>query len=59
MSEDPGHQGLCDREQDFVLRAINDDLDLAAHMVVAVKSLAIVLAADASVKSGLPQELEF
>ena len=32
MADEPDHQGLCDREQAFVLRAIREDLDLdAAH----------------------------
>ena len=58
IKEDPGHQGLCDLEQDFVLRAINEDLDLNNHMDDAVKSLAIALAADTAVKTGLAQKLE-
>ncbi len=58
IDEDPGHQGLCDLEQDFVQRAINDDLDLSDHMDDAVKSLAIALAADTAVKSGVAQKLE-
>ncbi|MEN3340199.1 MAG: hypothetical protein V7647_3875 [Acidobacteriota bacterium] len=50
--DEPDHQGLCDREQAFLLRAIRDDVDLTAHMADAVKSLAIVLAADESVRTG-------
>ena len=50
--DEPDHQGLCDREQAFLLRAIREDVDLSAHMSDAVKSLAIVLAADESVKTG-------
>ncbi|VAW22266.1 hypothetical oxidoreductase related to N-acetylglucosamine utilization [hydrothermal vent metagenome] len=55
MSDEPGHQQLCEREQAFVLDAILNDLDLNAHMDDAVKSLAVVLAADASIRSGKPQ----
>jgi len=58
IDEDPGHQGLCDLEQDFVLRAIVEDLELSDHMGDAVKSLAIALAADAAVKTGKAQKLE-
>lgn len=50
--DEPDHQGLCDREQAYLLRAIREDVDLSAHMADAVKSLAIVLAADESVRTG-------
>jgi len=50
--DEPDHQGLCDREQAFLLRAIQDDVDLADHMNDAVNSLRIVLAADESVRTG-------
>jgi predicted dehydrogenase len=50
--DEPDHQGLCDREQALLLRAIRDDLDLTAHMDDAVNSLRIVLAADESVRTG-------
>ena len=52
MADEPGHQELCDREQAFMARAIADDLDLARHMQDAVRSLAICLAADESVRTG-------
>jgi len=50
--DEPDHQGLCDREQAFLLRAIQKDLDLSDHMNDAVNSLRIVLAADESVRTG-------
>jgi len=50
--DEPDHQGLCDREQAYLLRAIQQDLDLSDHMNDAVNSLRIVLAADESVRSG-------
>jgi predicted dehydrogenase len=50
--DEPDHQGLCDREQAYLLRAIQEDLDLTDHMQDAVNSLRIVLAADESVRSG-------
>jgi predicted dehydrogenase len=51
-ADEPDHQGLCDREQAFLLRAIRDDVDLSDHMQDAVNSLRIVLAADESVRTG-------
>ena len=50
--DEPGHDDLCEREQRFLLRAIDEDLDLTAHMHDAIKSLRIVLAADQSVRTG-------
>lgn len=58
MPDEPGHQALCDAEQDFVLRAIAEDIDLSRHMSDAVQSLAICLAADQSIRSGRPVQLE-
>lgn len=57
MADEPGHQALCDREQAFVARAITEDLDLTRHLQDAVRSLAICLAADESVRSGHPVRL--
>jgi len=50
--DEPDHQALCDREQAYLLRAIQEDLDLSAHMHDAVNSLRIVLAADQSFRTG-------
>jgi predicted dehydrogenase len=50
--DEPDHQALCDREQAFLLRAIQQDVDLSAHMHDAVNSLRIVLAADESFRTG-------
>jgi predicted dehydrogenase len=55
--DEPDHQGLCDREQEFLLRAIQQDVDLTDHMQDAVNSLRIVLAADESVRTGQIVEL--
>jgi predicted dehydrogenase len=52
MQGEPDHQGLCDLEQAFVLKAIREDMDLTRHMSDAVKSLAVCLAADESVRTG-------
>jgi hypothetical protein len=52
MTDEPDHDALCEREQRFLLKAIEEDLDLSAHMDDAVKSLRIVIAADESVRTG-------
>jgi len=57
MADEPGHQELCEREQAFMARAINEDIDLTRHMDDAVRSLAVCLAADESVRSGRPVRL--
>jgi hypothetical protein len=49
---EPDHDGLCLLEQQLFLRAIQEDLDLSDHLRDAINSLKIVLAADASVRSG-------
>jgi predicted dehydrogenase len=46
---EPDHQTLCDTEQAFVLKAIDQDLNLERHMNDAVQSLRICLAADQSI----------
>lgn len=51
-SDEPDHQGLCDLEQEYFLKAIRENLDLTQHMNDAIYSLKIVLAADESIKSG-------
>ncbi len=50
MAGEPGHQELCDREARFVLDAIRDDVDLSRHGEDAVRSLAVVLAAETSMR---------
>ena len=57
MADEPGHQELCNREQAFVLKAIREDLDLSSHLSDAVRSLAVVLAADESVRTGRAVDL--
>lgn len=52
VSDEPGHDDLCEREQRYLLKAIEEDLDLTDHMNDAVKSLKIVLAADRSIHEG-------
>ena len=57
MSEEPDHDELCQREQEYLLRAIRDDVDLSEHMADAVHSLRIVLAADQAARQGRTIEL--
>jgi predicted dehydrogenase len=57
MADEPGHQELCEREQAFVLDAIRSDRDLDRHMQDAVRSLAVVLAGDRSMRENRAIEL--
>jgi predicted dehydrogenase len=52
MDDEPGHQELCNREQELFLDAIRHDRDMTAHVEDAINSLRIVLAADESVRTG-------
>ncbi|HVJ43319.1 MAG TPA: Gfo/Idh/MocA family oxidoreductase [Dongiaceae bacterium] len=52
MSDEPGHQDLCEREQRLFLDAIRNDRDMAEHLQDAINSLRIALAADESVRTG-------
>lgn len=50
--DEPDHDGLCEREQRYFLKAITEDLDLTQHLEDVVNSLRIVLACDESVRTG-------
>jgi predicted dehydrogenase len=52
LTDEPDHQGLCDREQAYFLQAINDNIDLTDHVEDAVNSLRIAFACDESVRTG-------
>jgi hypothetical protein len=52
MAGEPGHDALCAREQDYVYRAITENMDLTRHMSDAVQSLRVCIAADESVRTG-------
>lgn len=58
LTGEPGHNELCAAEQDYILRAILEDIDLTRHMQDAVQSLAICLAADKSIRTGQPVNLQ-
>lgn len=51
LADEPDHQELCNREQRFFLKAIQEDIDLTDQMSDAVNSLRIVLAADESIRT--------
>lgn len=48
MSDEPGHYDLCRFEQEYLLKAIRENIDLSQDLEDAVNSLRIVLAADKS-----------
>lgn len=52
MKDEPGHLELCDREQAYFLKAIQEDIDLTDHLNDAWNSLRIAFACDESVKTG-------
>jgi predicted dehydrogenase len=54
LTDEPDHQELCNREQAYFLKAIQEDLNLDDHVEDAVNSLRIAFACDESVKTGLP-----
>ncbi len=54
LTDEPDHQELCNREQRFFLKAIQENMDLTDHLEDAVNSLRIAFACDESVRTGLP-----
>ncbi len=52
LSDEPDHQELCNREQRYFLKAIEEDIDLTDHVQDAVNSLKIAFACDESVRTG-------
>ncbi|HET9369001.1 MAG TPA: Gfo/Idh/MocA family oxidoreductase [Vicinamibacterales bacterium] len=52
LDDEPDHDELCRREQQYFLRAIRGEVDLAPHWQSAIDSLRIVLAADQSFREG-------
>ncbi|MFT6677159.1 MAG: putative dehydrogenase [Sulfitobacter sp.] len=57
LPDEPGHQDLCTAEQEYMIKAITENIDLSRHMQDAVQSLRICLAADQSIRSGQPVAL--
>lgn len=52
LTDEPDHNELCKREQEYFLRAIHEDIDLSDHMEDAINSLRIAFACDESVRTG-------
>jgi predicted dehydrogenase len=52
LKDEPDHQELCNREQRYFLKAIQENIDLTDHMQDAVNSLRIAFACDESVRTG-------
>jgi len=52
LDDEPDHDGLCHREQEYFLKAIRENLDLSDHMDDAIASMRIVVAADESFRTG-------
>jgi predicted dehydrogenase len=57
LDDEPDHDELCHREQEFLLKAIREDLDLNDHMEDAIASMRIVAAADESFRTGRTVDL--
>jgi len=57
LADEPDHNELCKREQQFLLKAILEDLDLNTHWNDAVNSSRIVMAADLSIRTGKTIEM--
>lgn len=55
--DEPTHDDLCAREQDYFHNAIVNDVDLSDHLADAVNSLKIVIAADESARTGKTVDL--
>lgn len=52
LKDEPNHQELCNREQRYFLKSIQENIDLMDHMQDAVNSLRIAFACDESVRTG-------
>ena len=52
ITDEPDHNELCRREQEYLYRAITEDIDLTDHMADAVNSLKICFAAVDSYRTG-------
>ena len=52
LKDEPDHQELCNRQQQYFLESILEDKDLDSHAMDAVNSLRIAFACDESVRTG-------
>ncbi len=58
IPEEPTRQHLCECEQAFFLKAIRENTDLRAHQAQALATLRLALAAEESLRTGRPVDLE-
>jgi predicted dehydrogenase len=58
LKDEPDHQELCNREQAYFLKAIQENTDLTDHVEDAVNSLRIAFACDESVRTGQVVKLQ-
>jgi predicted dehydrogenase len=58
FQDSPGHQALCDLQARAMAQAIRDDHDMTRHLADAVRSVAVCLAADESVRTGKAVRLD-
>lgn len=56
--DSPGHQALCDAQARAMADAITNKTDMTRHIADALRSVAVCLAADESVRSGHPVRLK-
>lgn len=56
--DSPGHQALCDAQARAMADAIINKTDMTRHIADALRSVAVCLAADESVRSGHPVRLK-
>lgn len=52
VEDEPDHDGLCKREQEYLYRAITEDIDLSDHLEDAINSMKICFAAVESYQTG-------
>jgi predicted dehydrogenase len=57
LTDEPDHQELCNREQAYFLKAIEEDINLGQHLEDAYNSLKIAFACDESVRTGKTVDL--
>jgi predicted dehydrogenase len=57
QTDEPDHDELCLREQQFFVRAIREQVDLTSHLEDSLTSLSIVLAADEAMLTGKTVDL--
>lgn len=58
MESEPDHDALFQREQEYFLRALNEDLDVSELLEAACNASRIVLAADESFRTGKTIEMK-